>query len=285
MNLNNIKRSFRLQMPPENPLDAGPAYGSRLYEAAPNITPIVTYSVLFLSAVLFFLTDLQNGHDTEMLTRLGHRSHFAILMQDWWGLFTAAFFHGSTMHIIMNSMALFSIGAVFEKAIGSLKTLAIFLIIAFISSGFQLLVTVLPFYLETLSPPLPHPESLGSSLGLSGIIAGLIGLMWGGWKRWTSFLAIFNYRLLRFVFFWQILCFILTWTKVAPIANTAHISAFVFGFFLGLWMCYGTKRGALWCGLTIATVILCIGGLVAFHIKIYNAYEPIILSLKEQGFF
>lgn len=271
-------------MPPENPLDAGPAYGSRLYEAAPNITPIVTYSCLFLSAVLFFLTDLQNGHDEEMLTRLGHRNHFNILTNDWWGLFTAAFFHGSTMHIIMNSMALFSIGAIFEKAMGSLKTLIIFLVIGFVSSGFQLLVTVLPIYLETLSIPLPHPNSLGSSLGLSGILFGIIGFMWGAWKRWTSFLTIFNYRLLRYVFFWQILCFILSWTGVAPIANTAHISAFIFSFFLGLWMCYGTKRGALWCGLTIATVLLCVGGLIAYHFKIYKAYEPYLSSLRDQGF-
>lgn len=284
MNLNNIKRSFRQLMPPDNPLDAGPAYGSRLFEAAPNITPIVTYSILFLSAVLFFLTDLQNGHDAEMLKRLGHRGHFSTLIQDWWALFTAAFFHGSITHIIMNSMALFSIGTIFEKAIGSFKTLIIFLAIAFISSGFQLLVTVLPIYLDNLSVPLPHPGSFGSSLGLSGIIAGIIGFMWGAWKRWTSFLLIFNYRLLRFVVFWQILCFVLTWTGVAPIANTAHISAFIFGFFLGLWMCYGTKRGALWCGLAVATVILCIGGLFAYYIKINNAYEPYLLGLKEQGY-
>lgn len=52
------------------------------------------------------------------------------LEQEWWRLLTAAFLHGSWLHLLLNLSALWSIGEWLEPAIGSLKTLAIFLIAA-----------------------------------------------------------------------------------------------------------------------------------------------------------
>ncbi|HGG58212.1 MAG TPA: rhomboid family intramembrane serine protease, partial [Nannocystis exedens] len=49
---------------------------------------------------------------------------------DWWRLLTAAFLHGSWLHLLLNLSALWSIGEWLEPAIGSRKTLAIFLIAA-----------------------------------------------------------------------------------------------------------------------------------------------------------
>ncbi len=49
---------------------------------------------------------------------------------DWWRLFTAAFLHGSWLHLLLNLSALWSIGEWLEPAIGSRRTLAIFVIAA-----------------------------------------------------------------------------------------------------------------------------------------------------------
>lgn len=288
LNINNIKRAIRLQFPPAHPLEAGATLGSRPYEALPQLLPVVTYSFIILSAVLFFLTDLQTANDPllhrEMLTKLGHRDHLNIITRDWWGVFTAPFFHGGMLHIIMNSMALFTLGSLLEKGIGSLKTLILYLMIGGVSSTAQVLVTVLPIYLATDEQTLFSLNDFGSSLGLSGIVFGIVGFMWASWKRWTGFLSVFNIRLLKFVFMWQGLCFILSWSGAQAIANTAHISALVIGFFIGMWMCYGVKYAKLWFSLTSFTLLLCILGLIAYHIKFTRVLEPYIQELQSKGF-
>ena len=158
-----------------------------------------------------------------------------------------------------------SIGSVLERGLGSLKTLGLYLLFALITTGYQLLVSELDLlnvpaweFTAVASNWGAHMRFLfESSLGLSGILFAVIGFMWGSWKRWTGFLGIFNRRLLNFVFMWQGLCFVLTYAGTGIyIANTAHISGLIFGFFTGMWMCYGIRFSKLWFALWSAMLAL-----------------------------
>jgi len=93
------------------------------------------------------------------------------------------------------------------------------------------------------------------------LIYAMGGFMWGAWPRFTGFLEGFNGSTLRWFLLWQGICFILTWGGMLPIGNTAHISGMAFGFFVGLWACWGTKRG--WGWLLAALTMLAIAAAVA----------------------
>lgn len=291
MNIDNLKRAFRRQLPPHHPLEAGATVGSRPYEALPEVLPVVTIAMLLISAVIYYLTDIHTSGDYSekalALNKLGHRDDLNILMRDWWGVLSGAFFHGGFIHIIMNSMALFTLGSLMEKGIGSLKTLLLYLAFALMSGSYQVLVSnihLLDDNLFSLLPQFSGASPFGSSLGLSGIVFAIIGFMWGSWKRWTGFLTVFNFRLLRFVFIWQLICFAMTWFGPQPIANTAHISGLIFGFFTGMWMCYGTKDAKLWFSLSLCMFILGIGGVIYYSIHFRNILEEMIPDLIEKGY-
>jgi len=288
MRLDNIKRAIRLQLPPQHFSDAGPFLGSRQFEALPNILPVVTYSFVLISAVLFFLTDIaptdNNITGGDKLTRLGFRDHFNIILRDWWGVFTAIFFHGSIIHIGFNCMALISIGGLLERGLGSLRTLFLYLLFGALSFIYQILISELHLVsldsVELISGFYLGGRPFSSSLGLSGVIFAVIGFMWGSWKRWTGFLTVFNLKLLQFVGFWQLLCFAMTWTGVMNIANTAHISGLAFGFCVGMWFCYGFKEAKLWASLAIASILLAIGGLIFYHFHFSSVIQPYLHDLE-----
>lgn len=292
MNFNwkNIKRAFRLQLPPQHPYDAGVTLGSRPYEALPNVTPVVTYITLLISAVLYYLTDIVTKEDPTatmaMLNKMGHRDNLNIILGDWWALMSTAFFHGSLTHFLFNSMALISLGSVFEKGIGSLKTLILYLSFACVTMGYQLLVSDLSLVLQPedtffITHQYAH---FGSALGLSGILFAVIGFMWGSWKRWTGFLGIFNKRTLNFSFMWLLLCYVLSYASPNfNYANTAHLSGLIMGFLVGMWMCYGIKHAKLWFSLTAAMVILMVSSLVFYHFHFSRVLEPHIPALKKAG--
>lgn len=294
MNIDNLKRAFRRQLPPHHPLEAGSTVGSRPYEALPEVLPVVTISMLLISAVLFFLTDIKTGGNgvekTQILSQLGHRDNLNILINDGWGVLSGAFFHGNFLHIIMNSMAMLTLGSLLEKGLGSFKTLLLYLAFAFVSGAYQLLIPnihLLSHDLSSLIAQFNGSSPFGGSLGLSGILFGVVGFMWGSWKRWTGFLTVFNIRLLKFVGFWQLLCFVITWTSSAhgvAIANTAHISGLIFGFFTGMWMCYGTKDAKVWFTLSLSMFILGIGGVIYYSIHFRNILEEMIPDLIEKGY-
>lgn len=309
MNWNNIKRSFRLQLPPENPYDAGPFLGSRTFEALPERLPIVTYAILFLSVALFYATDFNVQPDAmqdgSKRYQLGHRDDFHIVMRDWWGLFTINIFHGNLIHILMNSLFLFTLGSMLEKGIGSFKTLLVYLSLGLMVSCWQLLINYTPLWFLQSSELTPifiyldpitgekiywgNPRIFSNSLGLSGIVFGVIGVMWGSWKRWTGFLTVFNLRMVKFLAGWQILCFVINWTyplhQSIRVANTAHISGLMFGFFIGMWMCYGTKGARLWAILAAVMFILGIGFFIYTCMHFRTHFEAWLPLLQEHEIY
>lgn len=117
--------------------------------------PVVTYSVIGLTALVYLLQMLPNSPVTNALVFFG-----PFTPSQPWRLITALFVHsqGSLLHILFNMFSLFIFGPLLEGALGRARFLALYLI-----SGLGGSVAVL-----LLAPITPV-------VGASGAIFGLLG--------------------------------------------------------------------------------------------------------------
>jgi rhomboid protease GluP len=121
---------------------------------------------LYAATVLFSMragnSDAFMNLDPRTLFEFGAKYRPAILMGQWWRLITAGFLHGGLMHILMNSWALFDLGAEVEATYGAHRLVAFY----FVSSVFGFLASTI--WSDTLS--------MGASAGIFGLIGAMIAL-------------------------------------------------------------------------------------------------------------
>jgi membrane associated rhomboid family serine protease len=127
-----------------------------LRPAATSTRPIVTWSIIGLTVVVFGLQQLTNGDLTRQLTY----APFLTLVEPW-RMLTAVFAHAGIFHIALNMLSLFVLGPPLEQMLGRWRFLALYLI-----SGFGGSVAVL-----WLANP------FGGVIGASGAIFGLLGAL------------------------------------------------------------------------------------------------------------
>lgn len=132
----------------------------------------VTGMILLINAGMYIATaiySMRAGNaaglmdlDGVTLFEFGAKHRGAILMGQWWRLVTAGFLHGGVLHILMNSWALFDLGAQVEEAYGAHRLIV-----------FYFLATVAGFLASTFWTP---NLSVGASAGLFGLIGCMIAL-------------------------------------------------------------------------------------------------------------
>lgn len=143
-------------------------------------------------------------------------------------LFTPVLLHGSVLHILFNMLWLFVLLKQVELKLGVFKTLLLLVFLSIIPNVAQYLVSG-PFF-----------------LGASGIVVGLAGFIWARQKKapWEGYLLakpiiyfIAIYILALAALSLGIFVFnVLSLKDVSfGIANTAHVTGGVVGFFLGRW--------------------------------------------------
>jgi membrane associated rhomboid family serine protease len=119
-----------------------------------------TLSILAACCVVFFLQlVLPRGSENQLATP-GAQINTAVLQGDWWRLFTSAFLHGGTMHILFNMWALWVFGPDLERRVGSVPFVVLYLSSA-VAGGAAF------FFLAGLDA--------GPAVGASGAIFGLFG--------------------------------------------------------------------------------------------------------------
>lgn len=97
--------------------------------------PIVTYVLLYINIVMFFLLEWFGGStNTETLVMFGAKYNPAIINGEWWRIVTSMFLHIGFVHLIMNMIALYYLGIVVERIFGSLRFTIIYFL-AGISGG------------------------------------------------------------------------------------------------------------------------------------------------------
>jgi membrane associated rhomboid family serine protease len=188
-------------------------------------TPVVTYAIIAICAVLFVVdAALSQG---ETLTGgifgggvgpLGVQHLInadAVAAGEWWRIITSAFFHLGVVHIAFNMYVLFMYGAIVERMYGPVEYIAIYLLCAAGGSVLTILV-----------------DREQSAAGASGAIFGLVGMLFivsrrhhavlGGEAR-TVVAGIGSY-----------LVFLLLFTFIVPnISWTGHLGGLIVGGTLG----------------------------------------------------
>ncbi len=186
--------------------------------------------------------------DTRVLIRLGAKSPL-IFAGQWWRLVTAAFLHAGLLHVGMNLWCLFDLGPEVESLFSTTKFVFLYLatgILGFVASLWW-------------SPA-------GVSVGASGAICGLIGILIGasfhhGWLgrqyrgqlwRWVLYILIFG------VFF--------------PVDNAAHLGGLLSGLVLGYAIPEGEPEtgssGKVWDLVALASVLVIAGSFVMMSLQL-----------------
>ena len=143
--------------PPAPGQGAGP-YPQQVRVQVPEGKPLVTYTLLGISVVIFLLQQVsQYIYGADYPAYLGLKVNELILQGQLWRLFTPMFLHGNFLHIILNMYALLIFGPTLERYYGHGRYIALYLV-----SGFA--GNVLSFMF-----------SLAPSLGASTAIFGLLG--------------------------------------------------------------------------------------------------------------
>jgi len=174
-------------------------------------------SALFAATLILSLKKADSGDalwqiDNYVLYAFGAKESFSIRAGQWWRVLTAGFLHGGLLHILMNSWALYDLGAQVEAAFGTARFLVLYLVSSvagFVASAWW-------------SPAL--------SIGASAAIFGLIGAMIAYGMRSRSWLG----AQMKAVYVrWAIYGLLFGLLPMFAVDNAAHIGGLAAGFGIG----------------------------------------------------
>ncbi len=201
----------------------GRPYAKRFAEGAAMAgfvppTHFTTLIILMINGGLFaatLLMSLKGGDswdiDIGVLYVFGAKYPRAIWGGQWWRLVTAGFLHGGIFHLLMNSWALYDLGAHVEEAYGTSRMLV-----------FYILSSVAGFVASTF-------WSAALSMGASAAIFGLIGTMIAyGYRNRTALGAAVKAMYAR----WAIYGLLFGLLPFFQMDNAAHLGGLAAGFVL-----------------------------------------------------
>lgn len=94
--------------------------------------PFFTYMFIFIQIAVFLLLEWQGSStDTSTLIKYGAKFNPLILEGEWWRFFTPIVLHIGLLHLLMNTLALFYLGAAVEKVYGNIRFLFIYIFAGF----------------------------------------------------------------------------------------------------------------------------------------------------------
>ncbi|WP_306454195.1 rhomboid family intramembrane serine protease [Neobacillus jeddahensis] len=93
-----------------------------------NSKPFFTYALILIQAMMFFWLETHGGStNNATLTEYGAKVNYLIYDGEWWRFITPVFLHIGFMHLAMNSLALYFLGATVERIFGRTRFLIIYL--------------------------------------------------------------------------------------------------------------------------------------------------------------
>jgi membrane associated rhomboid family serine protease len=198
-------------------------------------------------------TGIFSGIDTRVLVHLGAKFGPLMAAGQWWRLVTAMFLHAGLLHIGFNLWCLFDLGPEVESLFSTKK-----FIVLYLATG------VFSFIVSLFWSP------RGISIGASGAIVGLIGILIGASYHHGQLGKAYRSRLWRWVFYILLLVFI------PGVDNAAHIGGLIAGLVLGYLIPEGepqTRAGEnLWNTLAVVAVLIIAG---SFALMALNLNRPL----------
>lgn len=192
------------------------------------------------------------GISLTVLRELGAKGPL-ILAGQYWRLVTAVFLHAGLIHIGFNLWCLFDIGPMVESLFSGSKYIVIFLVTGVF--GYVVSMFWSPF---------------GMSIGASGAIMGLIGVMISASYRLGSM----GRELRRQLWRWVIYIAIFGLIPIFSVDNAAHLGGFISGLALGYLIQEGEPktRGSenLWNTLAVVSVVIIAGSFALMALQLVH---------------
>ena len=179
-------------------------------------TPV---TLLLLAAIgVMFVAEILHGGSTDpqALVSLGANVPPLVQAGQYWRLVASMFLHIGILHLLVNSWALYQLGALFEILLGSLP-----LLLVYFASGVAGSISTVFFTRADLSA------------GASGAIFGLMGALIAFLLKRRDVLTPQARSLLMQLVGWAVVNVILGFS-VPGIDNAAHLGGCAAGFLLGL---------------------------------------------------
>jgi rhomboid protease GluP len=188
------------------------------------------------------------GIDVGVLMRLGAKAPY-ILAGQWWRLVTAMFLHAGLLHIGMNMWCLVDLGPEVEALFSGTK-----FIVLYLATG------VAGFVVSTWWSP------MGLSVGASGAIMGLIGILIGASFHHGHLGREYRSRL------WRWVIYIAIFGLFFAVDNAAHFGGLACGLALGYYIPEGEpatrSSEALWNTLAVLSVLIIGGSFVLMTLQL-----------------
>jgi rhomboid protease GluP len=188
------------------------------------------------------------GISGEVLLRLGAKSPY-ILVGQWWRLVTAIFLHAGLLHIGFNLWCLFDLGPEVESLFSTTKFVVFYLVSGV--AGYLLSLWWNPF---------------GMSVGASGAILGLIGVLIGASFHHGHLGKEYRGQLLRWVLY------IVIFGLFFAVDNAAHMGGLAAGVLLGYLVPEGedaTRAGQnLWNILAVLSIVVIAGSFALMALQL-----------------
>ena len=188
------------------------------------------------------------GINGEVLLRLGAKSPY-ILVGQWWRLVTAIFLHAGLMHIGLNLWCLFDLGPQVESLFSTPKFVVFYLVAGV--AGFVLSLWWRPF---------------GMSVGASGSILGLIGILIGASFHHGHLGREYRGQL------WRWVIYIFIFGLFFAVDNAAHLGGLVTGALLGYLVPEGEEETrasqTLWNILALLSVVIIAGSFALMALQL-----------------
>jgi len=184
-----------------------------------------------------------------------------------WRPFTSSLMHANPIHAAFNVYWLVVFGPALENRLGSWRTLGLIVLLGYVS--------MLPEYVIGSY----HRAEPVMIVGLSGIVYGLFGMLWTG-RRWRpEFAPVCTDATVQLFGAWFVLCIVLTYSDVLPVANIAHGAGFLFGALCGMALFSPRHRnwwrlGAVAASLVVLSTLIAVPG--------HRGYEFIRARAREQ---
>ncbi|WP_375003249.1 rhomboid family intramembrane serine protease [Gordonia sp. PS3] len=171
--------------------------------------PIVTYGLIAVNLAAFIAVVLQAGGTSNLLVKSSIMQQGALvtglgLENEYWRLLTSGFLHWSILHVAMNMISLYLIGADLERVLGPARYLAVYLIGLF--GGSAAVVALGP--------------ELAATAGASGAIYGLLGAL---------LIVVIRLKLPATTLITVIVLNVVLSLSIPGISIWAHLGGFVFG--------------------------------------------------------
>jgi len=176
-------------------------------------------ALLIIAILIGFLIEIQKGalRDPRILTYLGAIWAPLILGEgQWWRLLSAMFLHGDALHLLMNLIALFQLGSLYELMFGTKRFTIIYFVTGLVASLTSMFITG------------------GPSVGASGAVFGIMGAFIFSIRRsprWRHERAARG--IVSQLIFWVVANIAIA-LKVPQIDLAAHMGGLVAGLILGL---------------------------------------------------